>query len=40
MEWIQCFLLTPRDQLSVIANLEAIYQQEAEMVDLYLMDYT
>lgn len=39
-EWVQCPHLTPRDQLSIIANLKANYQQEAEAVDFYLMDDT
>lgn len=35
---VQCSLLIPRDQLSVIANLIARYRQEAETVELYLME--
>lgn len=36
--WVQCSLLIPRDQLSVIANLIARYQQEAKTVELCLME--
>lgn len=31
-KWVQWALLIPRDQLSVIANLKANYQQEAETI--------
>lgn len=37
-KWVHCSPRIPRDQFSVIAHLEADYQQEAVTVELYLME--
>lgn len=37
-KWVHWALLIPRDQRNVIANLKANYQQEAEIVQLYLTE--